>query len=157
LDSDVLPPPDIIQRLMVHNKRIVSALYARRHQPMYPFLLRKTSENPIAFGLIPDYQAGSLVEVDVAPAGALLVSTEVFRKVPRPWFFWSADRVLDIGGQPITFTTGTSEDYQFCIRAKQYGIRTWVDTAIKCRHKGEFNVVPGDKFDINLQTEAPNP
>lgn len=148
LDTDVFPPPDVIQRLMAHSRPIVSGFYARRHEPIYPLLLRKVRDNPIGFDLILEFAPGSLVEVDACPAGCMLVSTEVFRKVTRPWFYWTADRAVD----------GLSEDYFFTQKAQMFGYKTFVDTGLKCRHLAEIHVLPTDDGKgVSLVSGSPNP
>ena len=147
LDNDVLPPADIVQRLLQREKDVVSGLYIRRHQPLYPYLLKKTSENPIQFGLITGWKAGDLVEVDACPAGCMLVSTAVLRQIPQPWFLWTANRAPD----------GVSEDYFFTLKARKFGFRTFVDTAIKCKHEGRFDLVPQDDGGYSFEVVPPNP
>ena len=147
LDSDVLPPPDVINRLIAHNKPIVSGFYSRRHPPIYPLLLRKTSDNPIKFDLIRDFTPGTLVEVDACPAGCMLVSTDALRKIPKPWFYWSSGRAID----------GVGEDYFFTQKAQMIGFKVYVDTAMKCRHKGDFLILPRDDLGYEIMGESPNP
>jgi len=156
LDSDVIVPADAIQRLLAHNKPIVSGFYSRRHNPIHPLLLRRAPNNG-EFAVVTGYPPGSLVDVDLVPSGCLLISTNVFRRVPRPWFFYTDGRVIDIGGQSILLPNGVSEDYYFSLRAASFGFRACVDTALKCGHKGRFNVLPRDDGGYELLQEGPNP
>lgn len=155
LDSDVLVPPGTLQRLLSHNRPIVSGFYSRRHQPLHPLLLRYTKDGQV--GLVQGYQPGELVDVDLIPSGCLLVSTDVFRKVPRPWFFYTDGRIIEIGGQSITLPNGVSEDYYFSNRARSFGFHPVVDTGLKCGHKGEFNVMPKDDGGFEISFPALNP
>lgn len=157
LDSDVIVPPGTLQRLLSYNLPIVSGYYSRRHNPLYPLLLRANPNGQPGFGLVTGFQPGSLVEVDAVPSGCLLVSTEVFKKVPRPWFFYTDGRIIEIGGQSIALPNGVSEDYYFGLRAKQFGFHPVVDTGIKCGHKGQFNVMPKDDGGVDIVFETPNP
>lgn len=147
LDADVLPPGDVLHRLIAHNRPIVSGLYCRRHNPVYPLLLKRVSDSPIKFDIVKGITPGELVEVDACPTGCMLVATDVFRKMPRPWFAYTAETAID----------GLSEDYFFTWKAQRFAFRTFVDTSIKCRHKGEFNVGLTDTLDPIFQVESPNP
>ena len=155
LDSDVIVPQDTIHRLLQHNQPIVSGFYARRHPPIHPLLLRRGNDGN--FGLVTNFSQGELVEVDLCPSGCLLISTEVFKRVPRPWFFYTDGRVIDIGGQSIQLPNGTSEDYFFSLRSKSYGFKVLVDTSLKVRHKGYFNILPRDDGGYEMDSEVPNP
>ncbi len=155
LDSDVILPPGALQRLLSHNQQIVSGFYSRRHNPLHPLLLRFDATGK--GGIVTGYQPGELVDVDLLPSGCLLVSTDVFRKVPRPWFFYTDGRIIEIGGQSIALPNGVSEDYYFGLRAKNFGFRPVVDTGLKCGHKGQFNVMPKEDGGFDIVFETPNP
>jgi len=156
LDSDLIVPAMTLQRLLSHNKPIVSVLYSRRHPPIYPLLLREKENGEIV--VVKDYTPGSLVEVDYVPSGCLLVSTSVFQKIPRPWFFYTSERVIDVAGQSIPFPKGMSEDYYFSWKARTVGhYNLYVDTGIRALHKGTFNIAARDDGGYELVTENPNP
>lgn len=68
LDDDVIPPPDVIAKLVSHNKPIVSGVYYRRYAPLAPVMLLDSQNGP---QWITEYPANSLVEVDYVGAGCL--------------------------------------------------------------------------------------
>jgi hypothetical protein len=146
LDSDILPPVDALKRLIEADKPIVGGLYVRRHNPPFNEMLRLRPEGglrPINDG---EYVPGSLVECDAVATGCLLIRTEVFEKMRphqlmidgRPsvglpsWFLWTESRV-----QP-----GFSEDFDFCVWAKQQGIPIFCHTAVRCEHMGPVRFYP---------------
>lgn len=155
LDADVIVPPGGLQRLLAHNQPIVSGFYSRRHNPIHPLLLRLGPDGKGA--VVTGYKPGELVEVDLIPSGCLLVATEVFRKVPRPWFFYTDGRIIEIGGQSIALPNGVSEDYYFSLRARSFGLHSLVDTGLKCGHEGSFNVLPKDDGGFDIVFPTPNP
>jgi len=133
LDDDVIPPGDTFFRLAQHQKDIVSGLYYRRQEPICP----------VAMTLDPQGQAqwvtswnppNSLVEVDLVGAGCLLIHRRVLERIPPPWFVW------EIGKSPDASTPKgggkMSEDFAFCMRAKQAGFKVHLDTSIRCEHVG---------------------
>lgn len=133
LDSDVHPPRDVIQRLLSRNLPIVSALYARRQNPPWNQMLRKSPDGfkfqPIQEG---SYQPGSLVEADAVGFGCVLIETKVFKAMERPWFRWTEYYALG----------GISEDFNFCTKAKQAGFKIIVDTNVICKHSGFIKWLP---------------
>jgi hypothetical protein len=78
VDSDMAFSPLMLLRLLSHNKDIVGATYPKRTPP-YTINGRPTT----------DKTEGELQEFDFLPFGAILVRTEVFRKIPEPWFYES--------------------------------------------------------------------
>lgn len=139
LDSDVVPPRDAILRLMNLYYRLksqnilamVSGLYCRRSPPHgIPVMMKPLGH------WITQYEKNSLVEVDVAGAGCLLIHRNILEKLPpqrpgKPWFDWRVDMA---GLMPQEQCL--SEDFTLMMYAKKYGIRTFVDTSIVCKHVG---------------------
>ncbi len=135
LDSDVVPPPNAIEKLISHGQPIMSGLYHRRSPPVgLPVMQR-----PHGVWLT-KYKKGSVVEVDVVGAGCLLIHRSVLEqmKPQRPlagkhWFDWRVDAqsVQEHNGAPM------SEDFTFCLHGRQtMGLKILVDTSIRCRHLG---------------------
>jgi len=67
-----------------------------------------------------EFSPGALVEVDAVPMGCCLIKTEVFRNMPRPWFWWTLGRdplmLKDDISNAIQVSKGTfgcSEDLYF--------------------------------------------
>ena len=135
LDSDIIPPPDAILKLLAHNQPIISGLYCRRSPPVgVPVMQRPPGQ------WITQYPANQVIDVDVVGAGCLLIRRDVLEKLPpqRPeagkhWFDWR----VDTQGCPITNgIPPMSEDFTFCLHAKKMGYPILVDTSVVCRHVG---------------------
>lgn len=137
LDSDVVPPPDAIARLIAHRKPIISGVYHRRSSPHgWPVMMKGGN-------WVRKYPKGKVIEVDVVGAGCLLIETNVLKDMKpidpirgKHWFDWRVDvpkeSFVNTGNTP-----GLSEDYSFCFHARQtMGIKILVDTSIQCRHLG---------------------
>lgn len=123
IDDDVVPPPDAFFKLSAHKKDIVSGLYLRRHPPVVPCM-------QVNYKWVTTFSFPALLEVDFVGAGCLLISTEVFKKMKRPWFEWRCDR------PDLPETERLSEDFAFCRDAKQAGYKVLVDTSVQCEHWG---------------------
>jgi len=133
LDSDVIPPPDTVPRLLAHRQQFISGVYHRRSPPHgIPVMLRKGQ-------WIVKYPPNRVIEVDLVGAGCLLIAREVLEKLPpsRPeagkhWFDWRVDM-----GSMLPPGEATSEDFTTCLNVKrQLGVPVLVDTSIICRHVG---------------------
>jgi hypothetical protein len=77
-DSDMVPPVDIITRLLAHEKDIVGCVYPRRAHPF------DVLGHPLgAF----DAVKGGCIPYWLLPGGCCLVTSKVYRTTPRPWYF----------------------------------------------------------------------
>jgi hypothetical protein len=126
MDTDQIYPRDIIKRLTSHKKDIVGAMICRRYPPFDPLLLRGKVNN---YQTVTDWNEGDLVSVDATGTGCLLISMEVFKKLPDPWFRF---RKTDIGL--------VGEDIGFCSDARQAGFEIYVDTGCKVGHLSQMVV-----------------
>ena len=154
LDSDVIVPPDTLERLIAWNKDVVGGLYVRRHNPPFNEMLRFNPNGP---GLKPimdgEFADGDLIECDAIATGCMLIKTEVFERL-RPF-------QITIDGQPARpqfflwteyrLPGGSSEDFSFCIRARQQGIQIFCDTSIKCKHAGPIKFIPSGNNTIGFE------
>lgn len=126
LDDDVLPPPDVYYRLVAHSADIISGLYHRRQNPIYPVAMIKTETG---YGWISEYNRG-VINVDLVGAGCLLIHRLVLEKMKKPWFEWLIDR------EDIKEGERFSEDFAFCAKAQKLGYQILLDTSIECSHAG---------------------
>lgn len=80
IDSDMVFPASSAMRLLEHGKPIVGATYNKRVYP-YETLGRFI---PPADGSTP---TSGLVGAHYMPGGMMLISTDVYKRVPYPWYF----------------------------------------------------------------------
>jgi hypothetical protein len=135
LDSDVLPPPDIIESLLIHNKPIVGGWYKKKEK--YPFKGPNGETTVIQRPVVYDWndtmggyteRTGSgqgLEQVRAAGAGCWLMTREVAEK---------------LGKSPYGDTMGAGEDLHLCTRLTELGIPIYVDWELPCAHAGVFFV-----------------
>ncbi len=123
LESDIIPPPDVIERLMIHNKPIVSAVYhidfgANSHamiQKMEHFGdIRETANIKDGADLM--MMDGKLHEVFACGLGCVLIRRDVLEQIP---FRWSGGDIF-----PDTYWAFDTNG-QF---------PKFVDTSILCEH-----------------------
>lgn len=121
LDSDVVVPYDLVQRLIGAEKAIVGASYPMRRVPY-----RWTHTN-----LDGTHTLGEgLYEVARMPAGCLMIDMGVFKTIDKPYFRFPWN---ERGGF-------TGEDNDFCDRVRKAGWSVWCDESLSrdLRHLGEY-------------------
>lgn len=126
LETDVVPPHDIIERLMEHNKSVIGAVYYRNEgqwrQPMIQQRIYRAPKNVIAINVNaneePFFLDGTVKGVASAGLGCVLIKREVLEKI----------KFRFVAGENLHPDCFFNED---CFRNK---INTFVDTSIICRH-----------------------
>ncbi len=61
---------------------------------------------------------GDFVEVDAVGAGCLILRSEVWKRLPGPWFVWTPQR-------DELLSPGVGEDIAFCRLVREHGFRVW--------------------------------
>jgi len=136
LDSDVLPPVDVIDRLIrvskKHNAPIVSGLYARRYHPCFNEMMIWSKDDKGNEGFMSigegQYEKDALVVADAVGFGCVLVKTDILKSIEKPWFRWTEHKVL---------AGGMSEDFFFCFTPGQYVTTPTIPTPIEQINEGD--------------------
>jgi len=109
IDSDMRFPEATLECLLSRDKAIVGANYVMRTMPS---LWTANTEN----ACVSSVGKTGLERVDVLGFGVVLIRTEVFRALERPWFETPYNGQIHVG-----------EDVYFCQQAKAAGLPVWVD------------------------------
>lgn len=132
LDSDIVFPATTAVRLMNHNEPVVAANYIRRQLPAKGVAYEKIGdwENPLPFDVYDD-----LVEVEGIGMGCVLMKTEIFTELKKPWFEfgWSPESNDFLG-----------EDMILCQKLASLDYKIKVDTLLsqELRHLGTWAFGP---------------
>ena len=134
LDSDMVFPPDILQKLESHSMHMVTGLYVRRHDPVTPVIydmLDEPERKPDGrleknIHEYADYPRNSFFPVAGCGFGCVLTSTKLLKDV------W------DHFGPAFTPYPWAGEDISFCYRVNQLGYQIHCDSTISCGHIGSF-------------------
>lgn len=125
IDSDTIPPDDAIEKLMSHNRDIISGLTPIvYHNEKDGFHTGMNCTDMEENRLIPNI---GLKKIKGAGASCLLIKKSVFETMKPPYFrFLYAD---DNGK-----ATMVSEDIYFMAMAIGNGIEAYCDTSVVCKH-----------------------
>jgi hypothetical protein len=132
LDSDIVFPATTVTRLLAHNEDVVAANYVRRRTPIKGVAYKKIWDwqNPLSFDI-----QDSLVTVEGVGMGCMLIKTEIFNEIPKPWFEfeWCPDSNDFLG-----------EDMILCRKIAATGRSVKIDTILsqELRHLGTWAYGP---------------
>ena len=142
IDSDIEFDPDDVDRLRAHGLPICCAIYPKKGKRELACRVMPGTEK-IVLG-----RAGGLIELLYAGTGLLHVRREAYQQIerqlspplcnthwPRPMLPFFQPLVIEHprGGQWYL-----AEDFSFCERAQQSGLKIMADTTIRLKHIGSY-------------------
>jgi hypothetical protein len=135
LDDDMaFDQQNIFVQLLSHDVDIIGVKAYTRQFPHYPCVFFKGSEETQFYKDI-DFDNVGLREVDAIGASMLLVKTEVFKKMEKPYFEFRDVKILGKGASSF------GEDILFGKKAKEAGFKVYCDTDIEIGHIGDNIIV----------------
>lgn len=156
-DSDLAVDPQIVPKLIAHGLPVVSALYWRRHPPIFPEVFRVNPKTgipaPMKAEEIRALRGGQLIECDAVGLGCCLIHRSVLEKLAKrsPKFTMISpddpeDKLEVIEFMKMIFQNNVtiSEDVMFCSRVQhELGLKIFVDPNIECPHLCGAQVADG--------------
>ena len=138
VDSDMIFPKDIFQRLHLHGTPIAAALCVRKQPPHMPTVakLEKREDEWVPVQVLdPPLDKAFKLDGKIADCMGLAISIthrEVFEKTEKPWYYCPKCKV---GGGVIL-----GEDWVFCLNAKKAGFEITADPVVgqQCFHIGDY-------------------
>jgi len=120
LDSDMIFPADTLKRLLVHDKPVVGASYARRVPPFHALTMTEEGEHR--------HITSGLQRVRLLPTGCMLIRMDVFDQLIKPYFNLATE------GDQLR-----GEDYYFCEQLLARGFEIWCDgdLSVQLGHIGQ--------------------
>lgn len=148
LDSDLLIPMNTIEVLIEWSKQfnapVISGLYwAKKPEPKMACAWLAVDDvqpdNHINFApvdITPHLNTQHIFAVDVVGCGCMLIDTEIFRRLEKsnpnkPFFQWGVGRKDENTGKNLL---QMSEDFYFCWRLREIGLRPILAAGVKCDH-----------------------
>ena len=126
LEQDVIPPSDILERLIQHNKKIITAVYFANNvipgktlSKLIPLVYILEDEKTLSMRPLNDdelWKSQKLMKVVSAGLGCVLIHRSVFKKVK------------------FRYDLNSFDDRWFFIDLYNEKIQAYADTSIKCKH-----------------------
>lgn len=144
LDSDVVPPPDGLDKLLALLVPIATGCYPVLMQSGLRWALANKDDNQL-YRLLDRLPSGiDPFEVDAGGAGCLLIRRDVFEKIKWPWFKWLEKK----DGSQI------SEDIAFFRKANKASLRVTVEPTVICDHYKKTNLTRLMKIFMSLKEKS---
>lgn len=129
LEQDVLPPKDIIERLLQHKKPVVTGVYYMEYdlkkdgqvvgKKILPLLYKVAHDHDLLTQLTPeDVEQPCLLQIAASGLGCMLIHRSVLEKIS---FRFVADKLV-------------FDDIWFCQDLEREHIPLYTDTSVKCKH-----------------------
>lgn len=126
IDSDVFIEQGYLERLLSHNKDVISGIYHQKTPPYYPLPRRRVAENlyvPI------EPEDDSIIEIDGTGMGCVLIKMDALENISYPWFEFKYYKIGEKWHQ-------LSEDLYLCQKLQDKGIKIYCDPIVRCNHIG---------------------
>ncbi len=131
VDDDQIFPSNTLVQMLSHGKEIVGCDIKSRTLPpqshVETFEMQELSLQDRLLGKtnLPK----EFFECKAIGTGVILIDTEVFKKIEKPWF---STETYDFG------MTKMGEDYWFCRQARNAGYKIYCDPTINVGHIGDY-------------------
>jgi len=129
LDDDVIPPSDILKKLLAHDKDVVSGLYPMRDFPHYPVIFDKRFQNGFNRHTHLKSEIDGLIEITNCGFGCVLIKMHVFNLLKKPW--------VTLGELEAD---GWCDDIAFFNKLGDAGIKMYCDTSVLVDHMMTIHV-----------------
>lgn len=122
IDTDMVIPKGTLEALLEMNVPIASALYFEKGIPYWPCI--RKNDNGI-WKKTEEIKWNQHMPIDGVGMGCCLIRTDIFQKIPKPWFKWVIEEDMSLG-----------EDIYFCNKAKENGFQSFINTNFVVAHHG---------------------
>ena len=131
LDSDVMMPPDGLQKLWSHHLPIAAGVYGSKHETTDIWIEQAKSGNNRYAAVLPEAlnqvlgTSGVFTHPDlVTGCGCVLIDMKVLDRLEEPYFLWTQGRE----------SNGISEDFYFFEKCRKADIPIHIDVSVQCGH-----------------------
>jgi hypothetical protein len=138
LDSDMTFPSTTLTRLLSHNKNIVGCNYKKRSNPQTPVAYKEVGNWD---SWLPLDEEKSLVEVQGVGMGCILIKTELFKKINKPYFEFTYNEETD---------DWLGEDFNLFSKFRNIGENIYIDTDLS-REIGHLGIY---KFGLTTKNKS---
>jgi len=142
LDSDVIVTYEMIDRLLKHDKDVVSAVYRMENMTQFAVVENMSTDYLMANGTYEYVDVSKLKawqqtpdtlrKVDYCGMGCIVFNKGVFEKLSYPWF---SAVVTNIEKDDLKISDFSSEDAGLCKKLNDAGVEIFVDPAVVAGHQ----------------------
>ena len=154
VDDDTIPPPNALQRLVYTldnypEMKAIGGIYVTKAPVPQPVVFRGEG-----LGSFWHWKQGEIFEVTGIGAGCLLIATDVFKELPKPWFEFQEflSRDCEVPSHLV------SEDISFCNKVREAGYRVFAHGGILCDHfdceTGKTYQMAPDSYPMRPETKS---
>jgi GT2 family glycosyltransferase len=139
LEQDVLPPPDILEKLLQHNKKLITAVYFANNiipdsqtRELIPLVYKLVNNENLDMRPLNEtelWEEQKLHEVVSAGLGCLLIHKDILKKIE------------------FRYEKNSFDDRWFFIDCYNKKIKSFADTSIKCKHLIHNRPIPWNKIE----------
>lgn len=136
LDTDIIPPIDILERGLTHGKPFISGVYTYKgtDSVVATWVVDKEKDlcSNVPFNkVIERGLKDEIIQIRGCGFGCVLLHKNVFTKIPFEW----------------NLTSEQSEDIRYCQRCNEAGVEIWLDPKLMCLHLSDslYEVEKDDK------------
>ena len=128
LDSDIVFPSTTALRLLEHDKDIVGCNYLKRTNPLKPVAYKNIGDWD---SFLPLKVEEELVEVEGVGMGCLLMKTNIFNQIPKPYFEFTYNEQSN---------DWLGEDFNVLKKFRDIGHKVYIDTllSVEIKHLGLY-------------------
>lgn len=136
IDADLGWPPQSVIDLIDYDEEFVGGVYPSRTETSLKYLAR-----PLLYDSNTVYRSSkNLIAIEYMPAGFMLLKRSVIEKMIDKFsdlFYYSNQlKVYCLFDQELSNGIYWGEDFIFCRRAREAGIKIWADPVIEFDHAG---------------------
>jgi hypothetical protein len=154
VDDDTIPPPNACRRLIYELENnpqamVCGGIYTSRCDPPSPVVFRG-----LGMGSHWHWKKGDVFEVSGMGAGCMMINTEIFKMLPKPWFKFDTEDAYDVH----TVGKNISEDIYFCEAVRREGYKILAHGGVLCDHydsaTGSVFSLPEDSYPMRKETPS---
>lgn len=147
VDDDTVPPIDAARKLMYvldqedakgSNIKVCGGIYCIKQDPPQPLVFMGPGE-----GAYWKWKIGDVFPCWGLGTGCMMIRTDVFREIPKPWFVTTSDINMQ-----------QTDDLYFCDKLKAAGLGVMAHGGVLCSHwdvvNGLIYTLPKDSYPMQI-------
>jgi predicted O-methyltransferase YrrM len=139
------------------NIMVAGGIYGTKEYPSRPLVFKRLGD-----GSFWHWKMGDVFDVEGIGTGCILIKTEVFKNLPKPWFFEpdeaTENEAIRVGNSDIPVVRrGGTDDLYFCRKVIGAGFRIVAHGGVLCPHIGQNGIIytlPEDSYPFRNEAIA---